>query len=93
MVEISEEELIDLDHLADGLSEVRKYKSKDKTKKAKDKKTAPPPITEEQKAKKQKKRCKTLVRYDSVVCHSGVYNCFELCYGALRQYSFCSQVA
>ena len=55
MVEISEEELIDLDHLADGLSEVRKYKPKDKTKKAKDKKTAPPPITEEQKVKKRKK--------------------------------------
>lgn len=55
MVEISEEELIDLDHLADGLSEVRKYKSKDKTKKAKDKKAAPPPITEEQEKKKRKK--------------------------------------
>ena len=52
MVEISEEELIDLDHLADGLSEVRKYKPKDKTKKANDKKAAPPPITEEQKSKK-----------------------------------------
>lgn len=58
MVEISEEELIDLDHLADGLSEVRKYKPKDKTKKAKDKKAVPPPITEEQKAKKDKKRVK-----------------------------------
>ncbi len=55
MVEISEEELIDLDHLADGLSEVRKYKPKDKTKKAKEKDPAPPPITEEQEAKKRKK--------------------------------------
>ena len=58
MVEISEEELIDLDHLADGLSEVRKYKPKDKTKKSNDKKAAPPPITEEQKSKKDKKRVK-----------------------------------
>lgn len=58
MVEISEEEIVDLDHLADGLSEVRKYKPKDKTKKAKDKKIAPPPITEEQKLKKDKKGVK-----------------------------------
>ena len=58
MVEISEEELIDLDHLADGLSEVRKYKPKDKAKKANDKKATPPPITEEQKSKKDKKRVK-----------------------------------
>lgn len=55
MVEISEEEIIDLDHLADGLSEVRKYKPKEKAKKEKDKNTAPPPITEEQKNKKHKK--------------------------------------
>ena len=58
MVEISEEELIDLDHLADGLSEVRKYKSKEKPKKDKEKKIAPPPVTEEQKKKKRKKGVK-----------------------------------
>ncbi len=56
MVEISEEEIVDLDHLADGLSEVRKYKSKDKTKKTKEKAPAPPPLTKEQETKKRKKR-------------------------------------
>ncbi len=55
MVEISEEELIDLDHLADGLSEVRRYKPKEKPKKEKDIKPAPPPVTEEQETKKRKK--------------------------------------
>lgn len=55
MVEISNEEIVDLDHLADGLSEVRKYKSKDKPKQQKSKKAAPPPITKEQKEKKSKK--------------------------------------
>lgn len=54
MVEISEEEIVDLDHLADGLSEVRKYKSKDKTKKVNEKHVAPPPITDEQKNKPKK---------------------------------------
>ena len=58
MVEISEEELVSLDNLADGLSEVRKYKSK-QPKKDKHKEPAPPPINEE-KVKKDKKRIKAL---------------------------------
>ncbi|MBQ8182365.1 MAG: phosphodiester glycosidase family protein [Clostridia bacterium] len=58
MVEISEEELVSLDNLADGLSEVRKYKSK-QPKKDKNKEPAPPPINEE-KVKKDKKRIKAL---------------------------------
>ncbi len=58
MVEISDEEIVDLDHLADGLSEVKKYKSRDKAKKSKSKEIAPPPITPEQATKKPKKKRK-----------------------------------
>ncbi len=45
MVEISEEEYVNLDNLADGLSEVRKYKSKPPKKQPK-KAPAPPPVLE-----------------------------------------------
>lgn len=55
MVEISEEEIVDLEHWADGISEVSKYKPKEKNKKPKDKKAAPPPPTEEQLRKKDEK--------------------------------------
>ncbi len=55
MVEISEEEIVDLEHWADGISEVSKYKPKEKNKKPKDKKAAPPPPTEEQLRKKGEK--------------------------------------
>ncbi len=48
MVEISEEEVVNLDNLADGLSEVHKYKSKPQ-KKEKNKKPAPPPMKPEEK--------------------------------------------
>lgn len=55
MVEISEEEIVDLEHWADGISEVSKYKPKEKNKKPKDKKAAPPPPTEEQLREKSEK--------------------------------------
>ena len=56
MVEISEEEVVNLDNLADGLSEVHKYKSKP-PKKEKNTKPAPPPIkvTEDDETVKLKK--------------------------------------
>ena len=53
MVEISEEEYVNLDNLADGLSEVHKYKSKPPKKEKKQ--PAPPPVAEdEQKTEKPK---------------------------------------
>ena len=52
MVEISEEELVNLDNLADGLSEVRKYKSKPQ--KQKPKHTEPPQKNEPSEKEKLK---------------------------------------
>lgn len=53
MVEISEEEYVNLDNLADGLSEVHKYKSKPPKKEKKQ--PAPPPVADdEQKTEKTK---------------------------------------
>ncbi len=53
MVEISEEEYVDLDNLADGLSEVHKYKSKP-PKKEKKQPVPPPVVGEEQEPEKPK---------------------------------------
>ena len=57
MVEISEEEYVNLDNLADGLSEVRKYKAKPPKK---EKKPEPPPVKETE-SKEEKNRLKKSV--------------------------------
>lgn len=57
MVEISEEEYVNLDNLADGLSEVRKYKAKPPKK---EKKPEPPPVKETE-SKEEKIRLKKSV--------------------------------
>lgn len=58
MVEISEEEYVDLDNLADGLSEVRKYKSKPPKG---EKKHAAPPVKDKRGEKPPKQKVKKSV--------------------------------
>ena len=61
MVEISEEEYVNLDNLADGLSEVHKYKSKPPKKEKKQ--PAPPPVAEDEQKTEKPKLKKSVIAF------------------------------
>ena len=61
MVEISEEEYVNLDNLADGLSEVHKYKSKPPKKEKKQ--PAPPPVEDDGQKKEKTKFKKSVIAF------------------------------
>lgn len=61
MVEISEEEYVNLDNLADGLSEVHKYKSKPPKKEKKQ--PAPPPVADDEQKTEKPKLKKSVIAF------------------------------
>ncbi len=73
MVEISEEEYVNLDNLADGLSEVHKYKSKPPKKEKKQ--PVPPPVADNEQKTEKPKLKKSVIAFfvfSLVVCLSVV---------------------